>query len=91
LDIVHHTGKLQTIEGIGNRLQVSVGQMQVDQSMFQARVSEPELDGAQVGSSVQQMGGATVAQTVGGQGFADAGLLVMGTSARLPLTVPGNR
>ncbi len=59
LDIVHR-GKLQAIEGVGNRLQVSVGQMQVDQSVFQAGVSEQDLDGAQVGSGVQQMGGATV-------------------------------
>jgi len=59
LDIVHR-GKLQAIEGVGNRLQVSVGQMQVDQSVFQAGVSEQDLAGAQVRSGVQQMGGATV-------------------------------
>jgi len=35
--------------------------MQVDQRMFQAGVSEQDLDGAQVGSGVQQMGSVTVA------------------------------
>ena len=45
-------GKRQAIEGIGNRLQVFVGQMQVDQSVFQAGVSEQHLGGAQVGSGV---------------------------------------
>jgi hypothetical protein len=65
LDIVHR-GKLQAIERIGNRLQVFVGQMQVDQSVFQAGVSEHDLDGTQIGSGVQQMGGATVPQTVWG-------------------------
>src|SRR5215831_18203647 len=48
--------------------------MQVNQSVFQAGVSEQDLDGAQVGSSVQQMGSATVPQTVWRQAFADAGL-----------------
>ena len=67
---------LSQISWCGQRnLQVFVGQMQVDQSVFQAGVSEQDLDGAQVGSGVQQMGGATVPQTVWGQGFADAGLL----------------
>src|SRR5215469_9044169 len=70
-----HTGKLQAIKGIGNRLQVSVGQVEVDQSVFQTGVSEPDLDGAQVGSRVQQMGGTTVPETVWRQVFADAGLL----------------
>ena len=37
--------------------------------MFQTGVSEQDLDGAQVGSGVQQMGGAGVAQTVWGQTF----------------------
>jgi hypothetical protein len=63
LDTVQ-AGKLQAIEGIGNRLQVSVGQMQVDQSVFQAGVSEQDLDGTQIGSGVQQMGGATVPQGI---------------------------
>ena len=54
---------------------MSVGQMQVEQRVFQAGVSEPDLNGAQVGSGVQQMGGATVPQTMRGQAFADAGLL----------------
>src|SRR5215472_18110684 len=46
--------------------------MQVNQSVFQAGVPEQDLDGAQVGARVQQMGGATVTQTVWGQALADA-------------------
>jgi hypothetical protein len=68
-------GKRQAIEGMGNRLQVFVGEMQVDQSVFQTGVCEQDLDGAQVGSGVPQMGGAGVAQTVWGQAFADTGKL----------------
>ena len=41
LDIVH-PGERQTIEGIGNRLQMFLRQMQVDQGVFQAGVSEPD-------------------------------------------------
>ena len=58
------TAKLQAIERVGNRLQMSVGQMQVEQRVFQAGVSEQDLNGAQVGSGVQQMGGATVPQGI---------------------------
>jgi hypothetical protein len=61
-----HIGKRQAIEGIWNCLQVFLGQMQVDQSVFQAGVAEQDLDGAEVGSGVQQMGGATMPQTVWG-------------------------
>src|SRR5215469_4700011 len=68
-------GKAAGDRGDWNRLQVSMGQVQVDQSVFQAGVSEPDLDGAQVGSRVQQMGGTTVPETVWRQVFADAGLL----------------
>jgi hypothetical protein len=62
-DIVH-TGQWQAIEGIGNRLQVSVGPMQVDQSVFQAGVFEYDLEGTQVGSGFQPVGGTAMPETV---------------------------
>jgi len=51
-------------EEVGNRLQVSVGQMQVDQSVFQAGVSEYDLDGTQVGSGFQPVGRTAMPETV---------------------------
>jgi hypothetical protein len=63
LDAVE-AGNFQRIERIGNRLQMLVDKMQVDQSVFEAGVSEQDLNGAQVGSGVQQVGGARVPQTV---------------------------
>ena len=65
-------GQSETIQRIGDRLQVPLRQMQILGGGFQIAVPEQNLDGAQVGARLQQVGRPTVAQRVRGDAFADA-------------------
>ena len=66
-------GECKTIQRIGHGLQVPLRQMQVLGGGLQIAVPEQNLDGAQVGARLQQVGRPTVAQRVRGDAFADAG------------------
>ena len=49
------TGDGHGVQGVGNRLQVAAGKVQIDNRVFEFDVAQQELDGAQVGSGFQQM------------------------------------
>jgi hypothetical protein len=50
----------QGIERIGDGLQMLVRQMQVDQSVFQSRMSEQDLNGTEVGARFEKVRSTTV-------------------------------
>jgi len=64
--------------------------MQVLGCRFQITMSEQNLDGAQIGARLQQVGSPTVAQRMRGNAFADAGP-VRGFATRDPDGLVGNR
>jgi hypothetical protein len=53
-------GEFECVEWIGNRLQMLARQMQIDQGMFQAGVSQPDLNGTQIRSGFEQVRGTAV-------------------------------
>ena len=83
-------GEREALQRIGHRLQVPLRQMQVLGGGLQVAVPEQNLDGAQVGARLQQVGGPTVAHRMRGDAFADAGP-VRGFATRDPDGLVGNR
>ena len=69
------------MERIGQRLPMLARQMQINQGMFQAGVSQQELNGTQIRSRVEPMGGPAVAQAVRGEALGDARSLGCGTAS----------
>jgi len=65
-------GDLQLIQWIGYGLQMPVRQMQVDESVFKAGMTEQELDGTEVGSGFEPVSGAAVPQAMRRKAFGDA-------------------
>jgi hypothetical protein len=51
----------ECIERAGGCAEMSLGEMQIDGSYFEVAMTEKYLDGAQVGSGFQQVGGEAVA------------------------------
>ena len=47
------TGELQFLDGVGDLVQVMLGQMQIPGRYFQILMTEQKLDGAQVGTGFQ--------------------------------------
>ena len=54
-------GNLQGVQGVGKRLQVPARKVQINRRVFEPDMAEQELNGAQIGSRFQQMGGIRMA------------------------------
>jgi len=68
-------GQLELFDGVGNLVQVLLGQVQIPGCHFQILMAEQKLDGAQVSSGFKQMGRPAVANQVRRDSLADAGPL----------------
>jgi hypothetical protein len=73
-----------------NCLQVPLRQMQVLSCRFQITMSEQNLDGAEIGARLQQVGRPAVAQRMRGDAFADASPMC-GIATCNPYGFVGNR
>ncbi len=67
--------QLQFLDGVGDLLQALRGQVQIAGRHFQILMAEQKLDGAQVGTGFEQMGGRAVANQVRRNGLTEATLL----------------
>ena len=83
-------GESRRVQRVADGLQVSLRQMQILGSGLQISVPEQDLDGAQVGARLQQVGRPTVAQRVRRDAFGDAGP-TCGFAACDPDGLVGNR
>jgi hypothetical protein len=52
---------MQRVERVGDRMQVTCGQVQINEGVFELAVPEEHLDRAKIRASFQQMRGKTVA------------------------------
>jgi hypothetical protein len=66
-----------------HQLQVPLGEVEVFRGCLQIAVAEQNLNGAQIRSGFEQMGGPTVAQRVGRNALAN-GRALRGFAARYP-------
>ena len=67
--------ELQSLNRVGDLLQVLRGQVQIPGCHLQILMAEQQLDGAQVGTGFQQMRGPRVANQVRRNALTNAGLL----------------
>src|SRR6204780_5942390 len=65
----------QGIQGAGGSAQMPLRHMDINGGLLQIAVAEENLDGAQVGAGLQQMGGKAVTKGVRMKRFANAGAL----------------
>src|SRR5579864_1851510 len=54
----------QCIQRAGGSVEMSLRDMEIDSRFFEVLMSQQELNGAQVSTALQQMGGKTVAKSV---------------------------
>jgi hypothetical protein len=82
-------GELQFLDGVGDLVQVLLGQVQIAGCHLQILMAEQQLDGAQVGTGFKKMCRPGVSNQVRRNPLADAGLL-RGLCARTPHDLVGD-
>jgi hypothetical protein len=70
---VIEVGDFESIERIGDGLQMLVRKMQVDEGVLQSGMSEQKLNGTEIGTGFQQVSCATMPQRMRRKVFGDAG------------------